>query len=106
MLGSTADTCSSSVYGVFHIVNMLIMDPEVDSRPALFQRLLGSTMDTCLCVSLRGWSSWSRRTPDARHHGRYGPEGQFYARFLVTLRCRVVVNISLLMVLTILHGTT
>ena len=23
------------------------------------------------------------QAPDARHHGRYGPEGQFYARFLV-----------------------
>ena len=35
------------------------------------------------------------QVPDARHHGRYGPEGQFYARFLVALRCRVVVKVSL-----------
>ena len=23
------------------------------------------------------------QAPDVRHHGRYGPEGQFFARFLV-----------------------
>ena len=45
------------------------------------------------------------QAPDARHHGRYGPEGQFYARFLVALRCRVVVKVSLLVVLVVLHGT-
>ena len=28
-------------------MNWWIMDPEVDSRPALFLRLLGSTADTC-----------------------------------------------------------
>ena len=40
----------------------VVMDPQVDSRPALFQCLLGSTVNTSFCVSLRGWSSWSRRT--------------------------------------------
>ena len=39
----------------FHIfyVYWLTMDLEVDSRPALFWRLLGSTVDTSLCVRLR-----------------------------------------------------
>ena len=46
----------------FIFVNWWIMDPQVVSRPAHFQRLLGSTVDTRLCVSFRGWSSWSRRT--------------------------------------------
>ena len=70
-----------------------IMDPQVDSRPALFQRLLGSTVDTSTCVSLRGClpghdaprAGFLRcpQAPDARHHGRNGPEGQFSAGFLV-----------------------
>ena len=48
VLGSTADTCGASVYGVFHILRVWwIMDSQVDSRPALFLRLLGSTADTC-----------------------------------------------------------
>ena len=39
----------------FHIfyVFWLTVDPEVDSRPARFWRLLGSTVDTGLCVRLR-----------------------------------------------------
>ena len=112
------------------------MDPEVDSRPARFWRLLGSTVDTSLCVRLRrpnfsvmlgstvdtslcvrlrrpnfsvmlgyawfnsGYKFMRQNTEagfpgfntprtvflpclqagDARHHGQYGPEGQFYAR--------------------------
>ena len=44
------------------------------------------------------------QAPDARHHGRYGPEGQFYARFLVALRCRVVVKVSLLVILRLCMG--
>ena len=50
---------SASVYGEFDVfyVNSWITDPQVDSRPALFQRLLGSTVDTSICVRLRGWSS-------------------------------------------------
>ena len=63
LLGSTADTCGASVYGVFHFLCVWwIMVPQVDSRPALFQRLLGSTVNTSLCVSRRGWSSWSQCT--------------------------------------------
>ena len=46
---------------IFYVI-LWITDPQVDSRPALFQRLLGSTVDTSICVSLRGWSSWSRCT--------------------------------------------
>ena len=39
----------------FHIfyVYWLTLDPEVDSRPALFWRLLGFTVDASLCVRLR-----------------------------------------------------
>ena len=48
-------------YFIFYVI-LWIMDPQVDSRPALFQRLLGSTVNTSLCVSLRGWSSWSQCT--------------------------------------------
>ena len=48
-------------YFIFYVY-WWIMDPQVDSRPALFQRLLGSTVNTSLCVSLRGWSSWSQCT--------------------------------------------
>ena len=72
---------------------MRIMDLEVDSRPALFLRLLGSTVDTSSCVSLRGClaghdaprAGFLRcpQAPDARRHGRHGPEGQFSAGFLV-----------------------
>ena len=51
-----------SLRTISYFVNWWIMDPEVDSRPALCQRLLGPTVDTSLCVSLRGWSSWSLRT--------------------------------------------
>ena len=36
----------STVFFIFY-VNWWIMDPHVDSRPALFQCLLGSTADTC-----------------------------------------------------------
>ena len=86
LLGSTAVTCGASVYGVFHFLRVLgvVMDPQVDSRPALYQRLLGSTLNTSLCVSPRGWSSWSQCTSccipslsqaqDARLHGRHGPQ--------------------------------
>ena len=48
-------------YFIFYVY-LWIMDPQVDSRPALFQRLLGSTVNTSFCVSLRGWSSWLQRT--------------------------------------------
>ena len=48
-------------YFIFYVY-LWIMGPQVDSRPALFQRLLGSTVNTSLCVSLRGWSSWSQCT--------------------------------------------
>ena len=51
----------STEFFIFY-VKWWIMDPQVDSRPALFQRLLGSTVNTSVCVSLRGWSSWSRCT--------------------------------------------
>ena len=91
----------------FHIfyVYWLTMDPEVDSRPALFWRLLGSTVDTSLCVRLRRLyfsvmlgstvdtslcvrlrrlvflvTIHRLQAGDARHHGQYGPEGQFYSR--------------------------
>ena len=67
------------------------MDPEVDSQPALFLRLLGSTVDTSSCVSLRGClaghdaprAGFLRcpQAPDDRRHGRHGPEGQFSAGF-------------------------
>ena len=47
----------------FHFLRVWwIVVLQVDSRPALFQRLLGSTVNTSLCVSLRGWSSWSQCT--------------------------------------------
>ena len=63
LLGSTADTCGASVYGVFHILRELV-DYGSSGRfsTCSFQRLLGSTVNTSLCVSLRGWSSWSRCT--------------------------------------------
>ena len=88
LLGSTLDTSFVSVNGVFHIlyVNWWIIVPEVDSRPALFLRLLGSTADTCsTSVYLAGLPGHDApravflrcpQAPDARHHGRYGQEGQ------------------------------
>ena len=48
-------------YFIFYVY-WWIMDPQVENRPVLFQRLLGSTVNTSLCVSLRGWSSWSQCT--------------------------------------------
>ena len=49
LLGSTLDTSFVSVYGVFHIlyVNLCIMVPEVDSRPAL-----SHTLQVCLRILL------------------------------------------------------
>ena len=53
-LGSTADTCGPSVYGVFHFyVYLWIMDPQVDSRPALYSSSCGAHLDVVHCPF--GW---------------------------------------------------
>ena len=65
-LGLIVVTCSASAYRAFGMV-------------AVFSVMLGSTVDTRLCVILRSLvcSSSHLSGPDARHHGRYGQKDGF-----------------------------
>ena len=75
-LGSTMDTCIASVYEAFGSISHV-------ARRSLQWHV-------------QGWFYWLRCTSryffllclqarDASHHGRYGPEGQFYARLSVAI---------------------
>ena len=59
LLGSTADTNLRQFPEIFtsFSVKTWITVPQVVSRPVLFVLLLGSTVNTSLCVRLRGWST-------------------------------------------------
>ena len=116
VLGSTADTCSASVYGVFHIRELVDYGSSGRFSTCSFFSvcLVQQWIQVSASVYVAGLPGHDApravflrcpQAPDARHHGRYGPEGQFYARFLVALRCRVVVKVSLLVVLEVMHGT-
>ena len=89
-LGSTADTCSASVYVAFWKNLTFLVSGRRLHVVSVFSAELGSPADT--------WTALCRRRENT-------PSITSSTKAFGALRCRVVVKISLLMVLPILHWT-